>query len=740
MDKLRLANLENLLRLNQSDDIVSDTSVLTCGCLTSESYFNRLDKNECPTCGKHNVTILAEVVPLRLLYKILMDTSTTQQRENRRSFSKKSFVDEKGGNVESMNLISLFYKFAKEESEREEVPKKRKSVDRNLERERDDETAVETSWNPPQSAPSQSQSQSQSQRVIPSTQTRSQSISALLLLGSPTSGQPLSVNEYNNSNSIGNKKIGGIPSTFNSFAISTSSESTPATLQTIVSQGLLGKTSEQQEYNFSKCFPFYRKLLQFPTQQIKLNFSSISSTLKSSSMIKRTNKFICSSIHSHIDQNGDEITRFVLMTEKKWELYEYEYGKNNNSNSNRPRMICCGKLTGEYGRDYNDLQFNADDSEIVIRNDFGGETNHHSTDTESGEEIKKRLTQWDQVFCCLSTNYLTISGTKGILRILDVSTFSLGKPLYTYITNFPIRCVQISPNESVVACGITARERVSGKEQPFIVIHKLTRKDSDGVQLQSVEPITITIPYRDPIKIMTFNSNSKYLLCVTVWESRYLIIRLTNSNTNDNYRKPRLIWSELSKSRKRSVDNNTDNNKEENEIMMGDEGITDLQFGSFHSNTIISASCSLTNRPPTVIRLDGVTLDNSRPSIGGTGDWNATVGGGMGAENSSLSTRSRNMELEEENNTNNLIKSSEVILRIPEVGSSIHRFALLPRGDGMCYLDKDGHIFLVSTPNFQLHPSSQMKKIVVQLGEVANAERYTESASIIFSSDGGKFM
>lgn len=50
---------------------------------------------------------------------------------------------------------------------------------------------------------------------------------------------------------------------------------------------------------------------------------------------------------------------------------------------------------------------------------------------------------------------------------------------------------------------------------------------------------------------------------------------------------------------------------------------------------------------------------------------------------------------------------------------------------------------MVSLPNF--YPGrrisatdSKNKKIVVLLGEVANAERFSEAASVVFSSDGGK--
>ena len=40
-------------------------------------------------------------------------------------------------------------------------------------------------------------------------------------------------------------------------------------------KNLLESLSENKEFNFAKCFPFHRKLSTFPTQQLKLNLSSI---------------------------------------------------------------------------------------------------------------------------------------------------------------------------------------------------------------------------------------------------------------------------------------------------------------------------------------------------------------------------------------------------------------------------------------------------------------------------------
>lgn len=100
----------------------------------------------------------------------------------------------------------------------------------------------------------------------------------------------------------------------------------------------------------------------------------------------------------------------------------------------------------------------------------------------------------------------------------------MGEPIYTYLTNFPIRCIAISPNENLIACSITGRERISDKEQPFIVLHRMVVHEESWISF--VDPILITVPYRDPIKLVNFNASSSHIICATVWESRYIIIKL----------------------------------------------------------------------------------------------------------------------------------------------------------------------------------------------------------------------
>ncbi|CAI5758830.1 unnamed protein product [Candida verbasci] len=444
-------------------------------------------------------------------------------------------------------------------------------------------------------------------------------------------------------------------------------------------KNLFESLNEQKEYNFSKCYPFHRQLITFPTNQLKFNFPIpfTGNTIK---------KAICSSIYSFLNlQNALEVTRFVIINEKRWELYEYAVPTSDTRSSVKPKLICCGKSTGEYGESLNNLTFSID-NEIIIRNDF------NKNDKDSKIDLKEVLSNYDQMYCKLTKNFLVISGTKGVMRVFNIdpesTEYKLGQPIYTYLTNFPIRCIAISPNESLIACGITAKERMSNLEQPFVILHRLVFNN----KLENVDPITITIPYRDPIKIINFNSTSSHLIIATTWESRYLIIKL---KTDNNYRKPRLIWSEIVYTKE------FENNNETN-LMMSNESITDVQFGNQYSNTVIITSCSLKKTPPIIIRLDGASID----------------------ENDSIENHHEDYHL----------KSSEIISRFSEIGSLIHKVAISPRNDGLILLDKDGKLYLISSPNFNKY----QKKFIVLLGEVANSERFSESASVIFSPDGGK--
>lgn len=747
MDKLAL--LEDLLRFPGYDmNLIFDASVLTCGCLTSEYTFNNQNLSKiCPNCHTDNVSILAPIKPLRELYSIIQNMQSQQyqpqQERRRRSSSKKSF---KGGfdDVsttanpvgESTDLISLFYKIAKDEQ------LENKDVKRSSSQSQPIQPLQPPSRQQQQQEQHPTPQQQQQQQQQPVGKTKEQAISDYVNVQPIEISKKLSNVELNrsypssllmNSTSISPQNHKYLMDSALSVVQRTNTELDTSTIRnnpTNLAINLLESVSEQKEFNFTKCFPFHRKLTTFPTQQLKLNFSSmVPFKLSGNSYIKRA---ISTSIYTYLDfAMGTEVTQFAIINEKKWELYEYIVPMGDMDISQiKPQLICCGKLTGEFGEDANNLKHSGESSikEIVIRNDFGAKDN---TTSGSDADFKKILNSWDQMYCKLTRNYLIISGTRGVMRVFNVnksSPYEFGQPIYTYITNFPIRCIAVSPNSSLIACGITAKERISGKEQPFVILHRLITLED--LYLDSVDPITITIPTRDPIKIINFNASSTHLVIATSWEYRYLIIKLTDSYQSDNYRKPRLIWSDLMyKTSRRNMDNTNQSSSSyderaeaENDLMLSKEGVTDLKFGIMNSNMVISTSCALNNRPPILIRLEGCQIDSPVNMSG----------------NEIKSVNSVDDDVE-----NSRIVSAETVMKITEIGSLIYQVAISPRGDGIVFLDKDGRLYLVSLPNF--YPGrrisatdSKNKKIVVLLGEVANAERFSEAASVVFSSDGGK--
>lgn len=674
MDRPKLQALESLLRIEGGGDgsLVPDCSILSCGCLVSESYFmrNLRDESEptrCPVCSKSEVVVLSEIKPLRELYKLIQKwTAKYPRRERKRSSTRSNHSsmseNENDKAPEYMDLMSLAYEVSQT----------------NLSSAADANSAA--------------------------TQ------------GTETLGL-----EKNRSD---NYKI--MPPIDNSV---TQTDKTTSGTGMDVSDEFT-----RREYNFSRCFPLYKKLSVFHTQQIRFNLLA-GNPFKANNIIKPTS-FLGNHIYSYIDQESEEeVTRFVLLSKKRWEVYEYaRSSKYKPTYNEKPVLICCGKLTGEYGKDFNSCKEEISD-EVAIKNDFSGFRSSTSNSKALREVVSKKLKEWEFIYCKISKELLVIYGTKGVMRVFNISrkkpSTTLGKPLYTYITDFPIRCVSISPNEKLIASAIMAKERVSNKEQPFIILHKLYQ-DGDKSQVSSVEPITITLPHRDPIKLIEFNKSSTHLLCCTSWESTVLIIRLYDKESDD-YKRPRLIWSENIYSRRKprlssdNVDDNSSSSVDMNDNFL-DEVITDLEFSSSRPDLFVVTFSSLQNKYSAVIQIhsrdpyllgevnksswpdpDTHSFDNINKLVESLGDTKSSY--------------------------HSNVASSEILTRLPEIGSTVHRVSILPRGDGMAFVDKSGRIYVVSTPNLQI---SMSKRILVQLGEAANADHFLQAASINFSPDGGK--
>lgn len=677
MERTGISNLESLLKFpngSYGNEPVYDASVLTCGCLVSELYFQSLTsaiphpKSICPNCKK-DAELLAGIEPLRELYSIIKSLSFQETKKNRRRSSSKksqkpflSNLNETSKSLTSLDLMGLLFSIAKDESHQSSSLEMKSPVT--------NEEKIESSSAPP---------------------TKVQDILSNII---------------------------------------------PSSLFDRLEKHTISKFSEEKEYNFSKCFPFYRKISTYHTQQIKFSFPSITNNpFKHTSVIKKNWIYSGSDIHTHIDMHmNKEVTRFALITKKKWEVYEYIEDFNNNNSGQRPYLLCCGRLSGEFGEDFSNLSSGKSD-QILIKNDFSaGQSDGCSTVKD--DDIKKRLNNWELVSCKISKNYLIISGTKCIMRVFNLSHKSskrMGEPIYTYVTNFPLRCFSISPNECLIATGISAKERLSGKEQPFIVLHKLIK--SSNHDLSSVMTTTVAIPRRDPIKFMNFSPSSTHLICCTVWESRCLIIRLFNEHL-EYLKKPRLIWSEspIQQTQKGPNVDDYDSERDVSEYsdQNMDEGITDIEFGRLFSNTLVISASSWKEKNSMVLRLDGASFDSTTTL--------RSFGPIAIDDTVSLRNTLQGTNFDDYDNSANTVTSMEVIMRIPEIGTGIKRVSILPRGDGMAFLDREGRIFLVSTPNFLLYRRAPQKKIVVLLGEVAGSENATESATIKFSADGGKLF
>lgn len=601
--EIKPSRLENLLRLPGADPsgtVVSDVSVLSCGCLVSEAQFEA-GPNNCPVCFQE-ASLLKPIKPLRELYRLI---ESRQRKSLSLKQSLRKLLDLAPS--ESMDLVGLFCKLAREENgEKREVAIS---------------SSPETEMNP------------SSLRVAPK---KSEDDFEIMLLG----------------------------------------------------------LNEQEEYNYSKCFPFHRKLTTF----------QIANKFKKLALRPSTSRYTGTSLSTRYDKASGEEISFVLITEKRWDLYTYRAGHS------RPALIACGKLTGEYSYESSEFK-HPSDAGLMVKNEFGGKG--APADTES---VGAKLKLWVHLTCSLSKRFIVLAGTKGVVRVLnaDPQYGDVGAPVFTYLTNFPIRCISIAPNENLIACGITARERASRKLQPFVILHQL---EMDQHVVKSVHPITITIPYRDPLKVISFNASSTHLICSTVYEMRYFIIRLRATPTSE-CKKPMLIWSDMRvASRQKLEEMNGDRSYDTNldDVVMDSEGITDIKFGLPGTNTIAITTSSWNNRPSLLYRLEGPSIDTFGESTPNFTD---------------------SLEEEMADDGSHQITDCDVALKVPEIGSSIYRVEFSPRGDSILFLDKSGRLFVVSRPNART--TRTQKKIIVMIGEAANAVRPNEAASALYSSDGGK--
>lgn len=386
-----------------------------------------------------------------------------------------------------------------------------------------------------------------------------------------------------------------------------------------------------KELMYAKNFPFFRKQYQHGVHHSKF-------------FLKHSFKLYSNTALSPC------CTRFALLAEKKWQVFETAP----DFPERPPSLMCCGKADGSLGSDFDNLTSVPLD-QVLARSNW---------DSLQSSKAKECLSNWEQLHCKMTKNLLVIAGTRGVLRIYNLANG--GSLMYTYFSKFAIRCIDLSENESFVALGIMGKDRLTNVEQALVVLLQLDFEN--GLK---VDPITITLPYGDPINVIQFSSDSRYVCCSTALESRFIVISIVNPA------EPRLVMKSI-----RSLDTSLES-----------EGITDLQF--FPDNRIMTLTSVAFNSTPIVI--------------------DTKVGSIVGVQG---------------------IAQPVMLARIEEVGSTIHKAAVSPRGDAVAFLDRNGLVYLMSSSRID---DFENRRVVV-VAEVSNAYRVREAAAMRFSGDGYKLF
>lgn len=379
----------------------------------------------------------------------------------------------------------------------------------------------------------------------------------------------------------------------------------------IFTSNMASKLNEEKEYFYAKCFPMYRKRSQFNTH---------SKFLRTKSKL-----FINNSI-------SPDCTKFALITPTKWEVFSIP-STTSGSQAKEPELLFCGKSNGEYGASFDSLSFPRNQSVLqpIYNESWDSATMKTTRKKTKDNNTSVALSQWEHIYCKLSNTLLVVAGTRGIFRVFDLNRG--GEPIYTYCSSFPIRCIDINPVTSTISCGITGRDRTTGSEQALLLFHEIVM-DQSAHSWQFPQPITITLPYRDPIHTLQFSSDGKYLSCSTALESRFLVISLRKIN------EPRLVMKSL-----RSLDTSLES-----------EGITDTKIFPGNPNLMCVTSVAF-NAPPIVINTKIETINGVQS-----------------------------------------VAQPTMLLRLDELGSKIHKCEISPRNDSIAFLDRNGTVYIVFAP------------------------------------------
>lgn len=436
---------------------------------------------------------------------------------------------------------------------------------------------------------------------------------------------------------------------------------------------------ENKEINYVKCFPMYRRRSHY--------------TVYSKLFPTKTKLYINTNI-------SKDCSKFVLLSEHKWEVYNILEGKIGAGKGNKQPFVmsCCGKINGDYGLSFNSLIKDTDTKNIFPDDSFKL-TNSDMTNLKriqiNNDTGKVRV--WEHLFCKVMNNFLVIAGTKGILRFIDLNQG--GKVVKTLQYSFPIRCIDVDSSRNVVACGITGKDRTSGAEQALIVFQRITVNTEYSNKMESeyslLAPITITLPYRDPINTLQFSDDGFYLSCTTCFENRFLVISVKKIE------EPRLIMKSI-----RNIDNSLES-----------EGITSTNMFPGNAGLMCVTSVAY-NSPPIII---DTKIKNSQKKV---------YDGNM-----SLSSNSESKV----NGYKNAVLQPSMLLRLDELGSKIYRAEISPRNDSIVFLDKNGTLFLLASSSNNFAENNEKRRILI-LDNVTNAYKLKESASMRFSKNGHKLF
>ncbi|VBB87595.1 Conserved hypothetical protein [Yarrowia lipolytica] len=494
----------------------------------------------------------------------------------------------------------------------------------------------------------------------------------------------------------------------NSIQLSTVSKGYYANLDTAPGLTLAKMLCASPEYAlresyFQKCFPMHRKQFEHATQP------------RSFLRTPRFKKVLIS----------PDCTMIAMVGDRHWEVFKV--GENFNY---PPTLHCEGQMNGVHGR-LNEARYPKKDryakDEVVAEvlppgpadlGDFEWEFNHAS----------------------LSNRYLAITGTKGMVRVFDLE--KLGKPIYTYRSDFNAQAIALSSSGSLLVCSITGRDLKTDAVKPMIALHNLgdlrrkvrVRRDSaretgreggsrdtpgtsrdrrDSTVSSQRRDSVSTSQRRDSVSTSTISRTSTSRTAESTHSnsssSTFGLTRGSPTTLTTPYTDPvtRLIISAqetsilcATETQSRFFVIDVQSPVEPRLIMKSarradpspeSEGITDLAF--FPNQQVVVVASLAKDSPPIVVDTN---VRNLHPALPPTS-----------------------------------VSQPSLLSRLDSLGYNIHCVAVSPRGDAMAFVDKSGLVYVV-----YLDPHTYAARKTVLVAEVGSAQNAYEAAAVRFSADG----